>query len=95
MNRKYEGVIVLNTEGKSEGVDAMISRIGKEMEEEGAKLDEIKQLGKRKFAYNARHLDGGHYVNYIFEADTQQVKSIQSRLKLNSLVHLQHYQRLD
>jgi small subunit ribosomal protein S6 len=69
--------------------------VAKEMEAEGAKLDEIKQLGKRKFAYNARHLDGGHYVNYIFEADSQQVQSIQSRLKLNGIVHLQHYQRLD
>ena len=95
MNRKYEGLIVLNTKGKEDSVDELVSAVAKEMEEEGAKLDEIKQLGKRKFAYNARHLEAGHYVNYIFEADTQQVKSIQSRLKLNSLVHLQHYQRLD
>jgi small subunit ribosomal protein S6 len=95
MNRKYEGLIVLNTKGKEDSVDEIVGAVAKEMEAEGAKLDEIKQLGKRKFAYNARHLDGGHYVNYIFEADSQQVKSIQSRLKLNGIVHLQHYQRLD
>tara|TARA_B100000941_G_scaffold241540_1_gene185152 strand:- start:1433 stop:1630 length:198 start_codon:yes stop_codon:yes gene_type:complete len=65
------------------------------MEAEGAKLEEIKQMGRRNFAYNARHLDGGHYVNYIFEADTQQVQKIQGKLKLNALVHLQHYQRVD
>ena len=52
-------------------------------------------MGRRNFAYNARHLDGGHYVNYIFEADTQQVQKIQGKLKLNALVHLQHYQRVD
>ena len=92
--RKYESLIVLNTKGKEDSVDELVGAVAKEMEEEGAKLDEIKQLGKRKFAYNARHLDGGHYVNYIFEADSQQVKSIQSRLKLNGTVHLQHYQRL-
>ena len=91
----YEGLIVLNTKGKEDSVDELVGAVAKEMEAEGAKLDEIKQLGKRKFAYNARHLDGGHYVNYIFEADSQQVKSIQSKLKLNALVHLQHYQRLD
>lgn len=95
MNRKYEGLIVLNTKGKEDSVDELVSAVAREMEQEGAKLDEIKQLGKRKFAYNARHLDSGHYVNYIFEADTQQVKKIQSRLKLNGTVHLQHYQRLD
>lgn len=95
MNRKYESLIVLNTKGKEDSVDELVGAVAKEMEAEGAKLDEIKQLGKRKFAYNARHLDGGHYVNYIFEADSQAVKSIQNKLKLNSTVHLQHYQRLD
>ena len=95
MNRKYESLIVLNTKGNEDSVDELVGAVAKEMESEGAKLDEIKQLGKRKFAYNARHLDSGHYVNYIFEADPQQVQNIQNKLKLNYLVHLQHYQRVD
>ena len=95
MNRKYESLIVLNTKGNEDSVDELVGAVAQEMESEGAKLDEIKQLGKRKFAYNARHLDSGHYVNYIFEADSQQVQNIQNKLKLNSLVHLQHYQRVD
>ena len=94
MNRKYEGLIVLNTKGKEDSVDELVGAVAKEMEAEGAKLDEIKQMGRRKFVYNARHLEAGHYVNYIFEADTQQVRNIQSKLKLNTLIHLQHYQRL-
>ncbi|MGB0145521.1 MAG: 30S ribosomal protein S6 [Akkermansiaceae bacterium] len=72
----------------------MVGSVSKELEEEGAKLDEIKQLGRKKFAYNARKLDGGHYVNYIFEADGETIDKIKARLKLNNLVHLQHYQRL-
>ncbi|MFP6881483.1 MAG: 30S ribosomal protein S6 [Roseibacillus sp.] len=95
MNRKYESLIVLNTKGNEDSVDELVGAVANEMESEGAKLDEIKQLGKRKFAYNARHLDSGHYVNYIFAADPQQVQNIQNKLKLNSLVHLQHYQRVD
>ena len=95
MNRKYEGLIVLNTKGKEDSVDELVGAVAKEMEAEGAKLDEIKQIGRRKFAHNARHLEGGHYVNYIFEADAQQIGQIQSKLKLNTLVHLQHYQRLE
>ena len=94
MNRKYEGLIVLNTKGKEDSVDELVGAVAKEMYAAGAKLDEIKQMGRRKFAYNARHLEGGHYVNYIFEADAQQIEQIQSKLKLNTLVHLQHYQRL-
>lgn len=94
MDRKYEGLIVLNTKGKEDSVDELVGAVAKEMEAEGAKLEEIRQMGRRNFAYNARHLDGGHYVNYIFEADTQQVQKIQGKLKLNALVHLQHYQRV-
>ena len=94
MNRKYQGLIVLNTTGSEASVDELVSAVAKEMEEEGAKLDEIKQVGRRKFAYNARHLDAGHYVNYHFEADSDVLTSIQDRLKLNGIVHLQHYQRL-
>ncbi|MGC6464474.1 MAG: 30S ribosomal protein S6 [Akkermansiaceae bacterium] len=94
MNRKYEGLIVLNTQGTEKSIDDLVSAVAKELEEEGAKLDEIKQLGRKQFVYNARKLDGGHYVNYIFEADTDVVSKIQTRLKLNNTVHLQHYQRL-
>ena len=94
MNRKYEGMIVLNTQGTEASVDDLVSSVGKEIEEEGAKLDEVKQIGRRKFAYNARKLDGGHYVNYLFDASAEVVEKIQSRLKLNDAVHLQHYQRL-
>ena len=95
MSRKYESLIVLDTKGNEDSIDDLIGAVAKEMEAEGAKLDEIQQLGRRKFAYNARHLDGGHYVNYIFMAEPAQLDSIQSRLKLNKLVHLQHYTRLD
>lgn len=94
MSRKYESLIVLDTKGNEDSVDDLIGAVAKEMEAEGAKLDEIQQLGRRKFAHNARHLDGGHYVNYIFAAEVGQLESIQSRLKLNKLVHLQHYTRL-
>lgn len=94
MSRKYEGLVVLNTKGNEKSVDDLVSAVGKEMEEEGAKLDEVQQLGRRKFAYNARHLDGGHYVNYIFEAEVGVIDKVQARLKLNESVHLQHYQRL-
>lgn len=94
MNRKYEGLIVLNSKGTETSIDDLVSNISKELEEEGAKLDEIKQMGRKKFAYNARKLDGGQYVNYIFEAEGETINKIKERLKLNPSVHLQHYQRL-
>lgn len=94
MSRKYESLIVLNTTGNESSVDDLVKSVSDAIEAEGAKMDEIQQMGKRQFAYNARHLDGGHYVNYIFEANPEQVDKIQTNLKLNKTVHLQHYQRM-
>ena len=93
--RKYEGVIVLNIKGNEEGVDKLISDVGREIETEGAKLEQIDKMGKRDFAYNARHLADGYYVNYQFQADADTLPKVQNKLKLNSNVHLQHYQRRD
>ena len=70
----------------------LLSEIGREIEEEGGSLEQIEQIGHKEFAYNARKLAGGHYVNYQFEAEPLVIDKIKTRLKLNSAVHLQHYQ---
>jgi len=95
MKRKYEGIIVLNTKGKEDSVDAMVGTITSELENEGASLDQVEQLGRRKFAYNARHLEAGFYVNFKFQAEPDKINKIRDRLKLNNDVFLQHYQRLN
>jgi len=95
MSRKYQGVIVINAQGKEESVDEMVSNIGKEIEEEGGKLEQIDQLGKREFVYNARHLSHGFYVNYHFEAEPDMIDKLRKRLSLNKTVHLQHYDRVE
>ena len=94
MSRKYQGLIVLNTKSLEGSVDDLVTAISKELEAEGAKLEKINQLGRRQFAYNSRHLEAGHYVNYLFEGAPDTVSKIQARLRLNGHVHLQHFQRL-
>ena len=94
-SRKYEGLIVLNTKStEGTSVDELVSTVGKEIESEGAKLDEVQQIGRRKFAYNSRHLESGHYVNFFFKAEPAAIDRIQAKLKLNGSVHLQHFQRV-
>jgi ribosomal protein S6 len=95
MSRKYQGVIVLKAQGSEEGIDETVSNIGQEIEEVGAKLEQIDQLGRRQFVYNARHVSHGFYVNYQFEAEPDVIKKLREKLSLNKAVHLQHYDRLD
>lgn len=92
MSRNYEGLIVLNTKGIDSSVDDLVSAIGKELETEGARLEEIQQMGRRQFAYPSKKLEGGIYVHYLFAAEPDAIEKIHARLKLNGAVHLQHYQ---
>jgi len=94
MSRKYQGLIVLNTKSLEGTVDDLVASVSKELEAEGAKLDKVAQLGRRTFAYNARHLESGHYINYTFKGAPEIISKIQSRLRLNNHVHLQHFVRV-
>jgi len=93
MSRKYQGLIVFNTKSLDGSIDDLVTTISKEIEAEGAKLDQINQLGRRQFAYNAKHLEAGHYVEYHFSSTPEAISKIQARLRLNDHVHLQHFQR--
>jgi small subunit ribosomal protein S6 len=94
MSRKYQGLIVLNTKSLEGTVDELVSSISKDFEAEGAKVDKVAQLGRRQFAYESRHLEAGHYVNFTFAGAPDVITKIQSRLRLNDHVHLQHFSRI-
>jgi small subunit ribosomal protein S6 len=94
MSRKYQGLIVLNTKSIDGTVDDLVTAVSKELEAEGAKVASIDQLGRHQFAYESRHVEAGHYVQYVFESATDAIAKIQARLRLNHHVHLQHYQRI-
>ena len=91
--RDYEATIVLNLQGE-EGMDEKINAVGREMEEEGAKLEKIDRIGKREFAYNARKKRAGFYVNYFFKAQPDSITKMRTRLRINPDIYLQSYQRL-
>ena len=94
MKRKYEGLIVLNTRGKEESVDTMVSKLGREMELEGITLEQIDHHGKKTFPYGSKKLTEGYYVSYHLQAEPAKIDALKAKLKLNADVHQQHYQRL-
>ncbi len=94
MSRKYQGLIVFNTKSIEGTVDELVAATSKELEADGAKVENISQLGRRQFAYPSRHLESGHYVQYDFEGSPEIISKIQDRLRLNGQVHLQHFSRI-
>lgn len=93
MSRKYEGLVVLDTKGKDTSIDELISTVGQLIEAEGAKLDEVKNLGRKTFAYNARQIEGGHYVSYMFDATPDTIVKIKASLDLNEDIYMHNYNR--
>lgn len=93
MSRKYEAVIVLDTKGKEDTVDTLVSQISKEFETHGARLTQVDNLGRKKFPTAPRHVEGGWYVNYQFETEPQSLDKIKSAFKLNENIYLQYFQR--
>jgi small subunit ribosomal protein S6 len=93
MSRKYEAMIVLDMKGREENVETLVSQLGKEFESNGVKLQQVDNLGKKKFPFAPRHVESGYYINFLFEAEPASVDKVQARLKLNENVYMQYFQR--
>ena len=92
--RRYEVLLVLNTKGKEESVNDLIETVEKQIKAEGMELEQTQRLEKRHFAYVSRKQTSGYYVNFIVHAEPAQIEALQSKWKLDSVIHLQHYQTL-
>src|SRR6516164_10903907 len=95
MNRRYEALLVLNTQAKEENVKEMIERLESEFEKEGAKVEQVQKMDRRHFSYQAGALDAGYYVNFILNTDPGSIVRLRTKFRLDPDVYRQHYQRLE
>ena len=94
MKKRYEALLVLNSQGKEDSVHDIVDRLESEFKKEGAEVEQVQKMDKRQFSYVAGALDSGFYVNFVFQADPQLITKLRSKFKLDSEVYRQHYQRL-
>lgn len=94
MKNQYECLMVLDVKGKEDGAKDIIERLEKEFAKDGAKIDQVQRLEKRQFAYAAGDLDGGYYVNFVFQAEPAAIDKVRNRLKLDADVYRHYYQKL-
>lgn len=94
MKNRYEALLVINTQGKEDTVKDVVDRLESEFQKEGADIEQVQKMDKRQFSYQAGELDAGHFVNFIFHADSQLITKLRAKFKLDAEVYRQHYQRL-
>ena len=85
--KKYEGLFILNTAGKEEGIKEMIDRISAEIAGAGGKVETVQKMDKRPFARVAnKRFSSGYYVNVIFELEPALLSQLKHRFALNDEV---------
>jgi small subunit ribosomal protein S6 len=85
--KKYEGLFILNTAGKEEGVKEVIDRISAEIASAGGKVDTVQKMDKRPFVRVAnKRFNSGYYVNFIFDLEPTALSQLKHRFDLNEEV---------
>lgn len=75
--RKYEGLFILNTAGKEEGVQEIVDRIRGELSAAGAKVESVQKMDKKPFARATnRRVSAGFYVNILFSAEPELIPQL-------------------
>ena len=82
--KTYEGLFILNTSGKEEGIKDIIDKVTAEITAQGGKIETVQKMDKRPFARvaNRRH-SSGFYVNVIFTAPPQAIAALRPKFALN------------
>lgn len=83
--KRYEGLFILDTAGKEEGIKDIIDKISEEITAAGGKVETVQKMDKKQFMRVAdkRHT-AGFYVNVIFEAQPALVEQLKHRFAMNS-----------
>ena len=83
--KKYEGLFILNTAGKEEGLNDVIDKITAEVASVGGKVGTVQKMDKKNFVRVAdKKFSSGFYLNVIFDAEPSVVSKMQHHFALNN-----------
>ncbi len=83
--KRYEGLFILNTTGKEEGIKDIIDAVSNDITAAGGKVETVQKMDKRPFARVAdKRNTSGFYTNIIFEAGSATVNQLRTKFAMNS-----------
>jgi ribosomal protein S6 len=85
--KRYEGLFILNTAGREEGVKDALDKISTEIVTAGGKVETVQKMDRKPFARIAdkRHT-AGFYANVIFTGTPSVVAALKNKFTLNEEV---------
>ena len=85
--KKYEGLFILNTAGKEEGLKEMIDRLTAEINSVGGRVETVQRMDKRSFTRVAnKRFNSGYFVNFVFDIEPASITQLKHRFDLNDEV---------
>jgi ribosomal protein S6 len=85
--KRYEGLFILETAGKEEGIKDAIDKISAEITTAGGKVETVQKMDKKNFTRIAdKKHTSGFYVNVIFESEPNTIAQLKQRFALNEEV---------
>ena len=81
--KRYEGLFILDTAGKEEGLKDAIDKISAEIGSAGGKVETVQKMDKRNFVRVAdKKHNAGFYVNIIFEGQPAILEQLKHRFTM-------------
>jgi len=85
--KRYEGLFILETAGKEEGIKDAIDKISAEITTAGGKVETVQKMDKKNFSRVAdKKHNSGFYVNVIFESEPSAIAQLKQRFAVNEEV---------
>ena len=82
--KRYEGLFILDSAGKEEGIKDAIDKISAEITTAGGKVETVQKMDKKSFLRVAdKKHSSGFYVNIIFESEPAVLDQLKHRFTMN------------
>jgi ribosomal protein S6 len=82
--KRYEGLFILNTAGKEEGVKELLDRISGDITAAGGKVETVQKMDKKSFMRVAdKKFNAGFYVNVVFRAAPAVLAALRTKFALS------------
>lgn len=82
--KRYEGLFILNTAGREDGVKDTLDKISAEISAAGGKVETVQKMERKPFARVAdKKHNAGFYANVIFNGEPATLAQLQTKFALN------------
>jgi ribosomal protein S6 len=82
--KRYEGLFILNTAGREEGVKDTLDKISAEISAAGGKVETVQKMDRKHFArVSDKKHSAGFYANVIFNGTPAIISQLTSKFSLS------------